>query len=121
MMRKRRENLLELIPCLKPHLSLKPADEKELVYVVIPRTSWLERLSIRLLKQPSAIKVKLDEIGSFVIRLCDGQHTVHEIQQKLELQFGEKAEPVLPRLAMFLQMIEENGWIKWDKSEKKGC
>lgn len=123
MMKRRKENLLELIPCLKPHLSLKPADEeKELVYVVIPRTSWIERFSIRFLKQPSEIKVKLDDIGSFVIRLCDGKHTVDEIKQKLDIKFGEKAEPVLPRLAMFLQMIEENGWIKWEKSnEKKGC
>ncbi|MBA4549226.1 PqqD family protein [Thermoactinomyces intermedius] len=123
MMKKKKENLLELIPCLKPHLSLQPArEDEELVCVVIPRTSWIERFSIRFLKQPETIKVKLDELGSFVIRLCDGRHTVDEIQKKLEAAFGEKAEPVLPRLATFLQMVEENGWIRWEKSgEKKGC
>lgn len=106
-------NLLELIPVLNPHLALEQDEDQKTVIVVIPRSSWIERFSIRFLKQPAVNKVKLDHIGSFVIRLCDGKHTVDEIKQKVELQFGEKAEPSLPRLAKFLEIIEMNGWMKW--------
>ncbi len=106
-------NLLELVPSLNPHLTLEQDGGKDTVIVVIPRTSWIERLSVRFLKQPPVNKVKLDQIGSFVIRLCDGKHTVGEIMEKVELQFGEMADPVLPRLAKFLEIIETNGWMKW--------
>lgn len=111
--KKRSVNLLELIPVLNSHLKLEQDEDQETVIVVIPRTGWIERLSIRFLKQPPVNKIKLDHIGSFVIRLCDGKYTVDEIRQKVELEFGEKAEPSLPRLAKFLEIIEMNGWMNW--------
>ncbi|MBA4602755.1 PqqD family protein [Thermoactinomyces mirandus] len=112
--KKRTVNLLELLPSLKPCLTVEQVEgEKKAVYIVIPRTSWIERFSVRFLKQPPVNKVRLDQIGSFVIQLCDGKHTVGEIMRKVELEFGEKAEPTLPRLAKFLEIIEANGWIEW--------
>ncbi|MGA8941826.1 MAG: PqqD family protein [Thermoactinomyces sp.] len=109
-------NLLELIPSLDPRITLEQDREQETVTVVIPRSSWIERFSVRFLNQPPVNKVKLDQIGSFVIRLCNGEHTVGEIKHKVEQQFGEKAEPALPRLAKFLEILEANGWMKWKET-----
>jgi hypothetical protein len=114
--RKAKENLLELAPVLKPAYTLEPlAGEKDLLQVVIPRTNLLERFSIRFLKQPTHIRVRLDRLGSFVIVLCDGTHTVEEIGEKVAKHFGAEAEPVLPRLVKFLEIVEANGWIDWKR------
>jgi hypothetical protein len=116
--RKKKQNLLTMTPVLKETYTLEPASaDSEKMQVVIPRDSWLERLSIRFLKQPDRIKVKLDELGSFVLSHCNGDYTVEEIADRVEAHFGEEAEPVLPRLVKFLQIVEANGWIHMQKAQ----
>lgn len=109
---KRRKNMLFMRPVLKERYRLEPSpgEEKRLT-LVVPRTGWLERLSVRWLGQPEAIRVQLDELGSFVLSRCDGTRTVQELAEALDQAFGRKAEPVLPRLVQFLRMVEANGWI----------
>lgn len=114
--RKNKENLLRFTPFLKPAYLLEPIPGEEgLMQVVIPRTNPIERFSVRFLKQPAFIRVRLDELGSFVLSLCDGQTTVSEMEEKVGEKFGEKAEPVLPRLVKFLEILEANGLIGWKK------
>ncbi|PTX59118.1 coenzyme PQQ synthesis protein D (PqqD) [Melghirimyces profundicolus] len=111
-----RKNLLEMKPLLKEQYKLEPRDSAEsgfpLYELVIPRDSWLERLSVRYLGQPETIKVKLDRLGSYVLSHCRGELTVEEISDKLSETFGEEAEPVLPRLVKYLEIVETNGWIR---------
>jgi hypothetical protein len=117
--RREPKNLLEMIPVLKPGISLAPVSgEDGIVDVVIPRTSFLERLSVRFLGQPDRIRVRLDRLGSFVIIRCDGNHRVANIEQMIAERFGEEAEPSLPRLVRFLEILEVNGWIDW--KEERG-
>ncbi|SFJ24122.1 PqqD family protein [Thermoflavimicrobium dichotomicum] len=117
--KKTQENLMEKRPLLKSMYQLEPiGEETELLQVVIPRTSWIERFSIRYLKQPTHIRVRLDRLGSFVIAHCDGKHRVKDIEEKISSQFGEEAEPVLPRLVQFLRIIEANGWITWKVADQ---
>ncbi|SFX42323.1 Coenzyme PQQ synthesis protein D (PqqD) [Thermoactinomyces sp. DSM 45891] len=105
-------NLLEMKPLLRSHFQIEKNEENQnLCKVLLPRMSWIERFSIRFLNQPLMIKVQLDSLGSFVIQRCEGVQTVQQISDDLLNQFGEEAEPILPRLATFLEMIEVNGWI----------
>lgn len=105
--------MLVMKPILKEHYRLEPSpDEDTQLILVVPRTGWLERLSIRWLGQPEAIRVRLDELGSFVLSRCDGTRTVQELADALEQAFGQKAEPVLPRLVQFLKILDANGWIQ---------
>ncbi len=113
MFHKKRNNMLVMKPILKEHYRLEPSpDEDTQLILVVPRTGWLERLSIRWLGQPEAIRVQLDELGSFVLSRCDGTRTVQELADALEQAFGQKAEPVLPRLVQFLKILDANGWIQ---------
>lgn len=110
-----RQNLLEMCPVLREGLRLEETNgDATLVTLFVPRTSWLERLSIRFLKQPSERHIHLDALGSFVMRQCDGQKPVNEISQLIEAKFGEQAQPTLPRLVKFLQTIEAMGWIQFN-------
>lgn len=108
-------NLLEMTPQLKPHLRLEWEEGAAEAALILPRTSWLERMSVKYLKQPAAIRVQLDALGSFVLSHCNGQHTVQQIADKVQERFGEEAEPLLPRLITFIQIVESNGWIVWQE------
>lgn len=116
--KKEEQNILTMFPELKSGYQIKGNQDPEgRVQVYVPRDSWLEKLSIRFLKQPAAICVQLDELGSYVIHLCDGKHSVEEISQSVEENFGEKASPILPRLIKFFEILETNGWITWVEKE----
>jgi hypothetical protein len=108
--------MLEMIPQLKAHLRLEREEGAAEAALILPRTSWLERMSIKYLKQPAAIRVQLDALGAFVLSHCNGQHTVQQIADKVQERFGEEAEPLLPRLIKFMQIVEANGWIVWQES-----
>ena len=96
MFHKKRNNMLVMKPILKEHYRLEPSpDEDTQLILVVPRTGWLERLSIRWLGQPEAIRVQLDELGSFVLSRCDGSgedlHLVLE-DPATDLARGETVE-----------------------------
>lgn len=110
---------MKMKPVLKDRFTLEPLEGHGesgsfRARLLIPRDSWLERLSVRWLQQPQTIKVKLDPLGSFVLSQCDGERTVEEIAHGLTETFGEEAEPVLPRLVKYLQIAEANGWVRME-------
>jgi hypothetical protein len=108
------KNLLTMIPVLKESITLRQnQDNKEIYQVCVPRTNLLERFSIKFLKQPTHHSIRLDQLGSFVIGMCDGQHPVEELEKKVADAFGQCASPVRERLLTFLSILEANGWIEW--------
>lgn len=109
----KQKNLLIMTPVLKDRYKLVHASNGTTL-LKVPRDGWLERLSIRFFNQPESIKVRLDELGQYVLNRCDGSMTVQEIADGLEQDFGESAKPILPRLVKFLQMVEANEWIRWE-------
>lgn len=110
---RKKQNLLSMTPRLRETVHLEATDHPDTLTLVVPRTGWLERLSVRYLNQPAAIRVALDPLGSFVLARCDGRYTVAEIAAALRERFGDEAEPLLPRLATFLEIVEANGWLTW--------
>lgn len=106
------ENLLNMVPLLRSHIGIEK-DEEGKVTLFLTRTSWLEKQSIRFLKQPERIQVHLDELGSAVVSRCAGKHSVEEIASIIGAEFGESAEPIYPRLVKYLEILEANGWLTW--------
>ncbi|GAB6932261.1 PqqD family protein [Calditerricola satsumensis] len=117
--RRKGQNLLAMTPRLHEAVRLEAAEAPDTLTLVVPRTGWLERLSVRYLNQPAAIRVALDPLGSFVLARCDGRHTVADIAAALRERFGDDAEPLVPRLAKFLEIVEANGWLTWDAPQAK--
>ncbi|MFR9709272.1 PqqD family protein [Paenibacillus sp. MB22_1] len=103
---------------MQPHLKVATGEDGR-TELLLPRRSWLERQSVRYLKQPPVIHVHLDELGSEVVSRCDGTHTVGEIAETVKTRFGEAAEPLLPRLRKFIEILEVNGWLRWAEERQK--
>jgi cystathionine beta-lyase family protein involved in aluminum resistance len=57
-------------------------------------------------------KIDLDEIGTFIWRLCDGNNSVLTIVQNCKRQFGEKIEPAEDRIELFLTQMNKNKLIQ---------
>jgi hypothetical protein len=53
-------------------------------------------------------KIDLDEIGSFVWNLCDGNKTVKEITEISKRNFGERIEPAEERVEKFIRQMNKN-------------
>lgn len=104
-------NLLDLVP-------RRTKDFKELddgrVEVLIPRfgggrTAWL----LGRLSRSGPIRLRLDDVGTAVWRLCDGRRSVHDIGLSLRDQFGDRIEPVYERLAAFIKQMKKAGLVDW--------
>ncbi len=102
-------NLLELIPAQR----ILSEKTKNGLYVLLKpkyRHPLLAKHILPRLKSPH-YKIKLDDIGSFIWGLCDGQKTVMDIGCQLKEKFGEKVEPLYERLGAFFQNLEKNKFI----------
>ena len=62
------------------------------------------------LKRPD-FKINLDEIGSFVWTKIDGNTSIAEIANILELKFGDRIKPAHDRLGQFIQSLMQNKFI----------
>jgi hypothetical protein len=114
MFRRKRTDtdLPELIPT--PKYGHEITDEGKVV-VIIPKFQRppFNRL-MRRMKAPN-IRVKLDEIGSFIWLQCDGQRNLAAIMAALHDEFGERVEPVDQRVGLFIRQLLRGGMVRLEK------
>lgn len=77
-----REESLSTRPVLNPVVRLEKAGDGNVVLQVPRRQTALVRTVSRFYRMPPYRKVALDELGTFVIELCNGKHTVGQIVDK---------------------------------------
>ncbi len=109
-------NLLDLTPTRRAEW-----EEHESRVVVIrpePTTTGARLLLDRLLYQLSARRIRLDEYGSHVWRLVDGQRTVAEIAAGLRAQFGDAVEPAEERVGKLIQVFHREELVAYSELER---
>jgi hypothetical protein len=108
MRRKNRQsiNLLELTP--EQRVGWETAENGNVV-VLIPKFQHelLVKWVLPRLKYPH-VRVKLDKLGSFVWKQCDGRTTVAEMADRMRAEFQESAESAEDRIRTFLLMLEKS-------------
>ncbi len=57
-------------------------------------------------------KIDLDEIGSYIWHLCDGEKNVGEITDLTREYFGNKIEPAKERVELFINQMNKNKLIR---------
>ena len=90
-------------------------NESGLVTIEIDNKGFFNRLLQKIAKKPPVSYIHLDENGSFVWKMIDGQRDIIKIGELVLGHFGEKAEPVYERLVKFFAMLERAGFISFTK------
>ena len=107
------ENLLEFVPIRK--IERFSTDEKGIITLEIENKGFFNRFAQKLFKKPKISYIHLDEMGSFVWPLIDGERNITDIGVFVKEHFGEKAEPLYERLAKYFKVLESYGFIKFKK------
>lgn len=106
------ENYLERRPMRAEGIGWN-TDENGLITLEIENTGVMNRIAQKLFKKPKISYVHMEEVGSFVWPLLDGEKDILALGEAVKEQFGEKAEPLYPRLAKYFQIMDSYHFIQW--------
>lgn len=106
-------NLLDCTPVREPDLKWTE-DENGIITLHRVHTTLTDRLAHAITKKPlRQSHIKLEEFGSFLWKNMDGRTVLRDLANKLKDEFGEKAEPLYPRLEKYVVMLKNNKLIFW--------
>ncbi len=108
------ENYLERKPVRNAAINWE-TDQNGMVTLLIENKGIFNRMAQKLLKKPKISYIHLDETGSFVWPLIDGEKDITALGVLVEEHFGEKAHPLYERLAKYFQILDSYGFITWNK------
>ncbi len=114
-MRLAREQALRLYPLRNPAVRYETQDNGCIMLIVPVRPRGLMKLFHRLFKLPHEHRIELDETGSTVWNLCDGQRSVEAIVQKLTRQYKLERREAEYALFAFLDTLARRGGIAYSK------
>ena len=104
------QNYLEKIPTISETIGFS-TDEKGIVTLQIENKGMMNRIAQKIFKKPKVSYIHLDELGSFIWKLIDGETTITRMGDPVKAQFGEGAEPLYPRLAKYFSILESYGFV----------
>ncbi len=105
------EDLAPLIP-VRTIESLQADDGKVTIEEPRQDPTWFGKLLSKGL-EPGTNHIALDEVGSLVWSMCNGEHTVRQIATAMTERFGADFDPDSKRLAVFLLTMKQRGWLIW--------
>ena len=106
------ENYLERKPICKNGLNWSK-DKNGNVTLEMENKGVANRIMQKLIKKPKISYIHLDEMGSFIWPLMDGEKDILEIGKFVEAHFGEKANPLYERLAQYFKTLEKYNFIEY--------
>lgn len=106
------ENYLEKIPVKNPKI-VWTIDDNGAVTLQVENKGVANKIAQKLLKKPKISFIHLDENGSFIWPLIDGEKNIIEIGKLVEERFGEKANPLYERLVKFFQILVSYNFVEW--------
>ena len=112
MSKKNSKNYLEFVPIRNIE---RFSEENGVITLEIENKGVFNRIAQKLLKKPKISYIHLDEMGSFVWPLIDGERNITDIGVFVKDHFGDKAEPLYERLAKYFKVLESYGFIKFKK------
>ncbi|MBO5409088.1 MAG: PqqD family protein [Clostridia bacterium] len=104
------KNYLEKIPAIPEHIGFS-TDENGIVTLEVENTGLMNRIAQKIFRKPKISYIHLDELGSFIWNLIDGETTITMMGSPVKERFGETAEPLYPRMAKYFSILESYGFI----------
>lgn len=109
---KKTENYLERVPKRPQWLNWTKDDDGK-VTLDIENKGVFNRIAQVLLKKPKVSHIHLDEVGSFIWTVTDGEKNISELALIARDEFGEKINPLYERIAQYFKILESYGFIEW--------
>ena len=106
------KNYLEKIPCRPFEINWKK-DEEGIVTLEIENRGFMNRVAQMLFRKPKISFIHLDELGSFLWEIIDGEKSILDLGLLVKEKFGEKAQPLYERLAKYFMILDSYGFVKW--------
>ena len=114
-----REAVLRLRPVRNTAIQWQENEHGEAELTIPYRKDRLARIVAFLVHLPEARKVLLDEVGTYVWRMCDGNHTVEAIVRAMIKEYKMNRAEVEASVARYLQMLAERRFVGFH--ERKGA
>ncbi len=113
---KKQKNSIDYM-VLKPSRNplIKWSEENGAVTLELENKGAMNRIFQFLIKKPKISYIHLEDIGSFVWPLLDGEKTIEELGFLVREKFGEKAEPLYERLIQYFKILESHKFITLEK------
>lgn len=109
--KKKQENYLDKIPQIKSGLKWS-IDETKAVTIEIENKKFADKIAQKLLKKPKTSYIHLDETGSFIWQLINGENSIFSIGEEVHNHFGDASEPLYERLIQYFISLENCGFIE---------
>jgi hypothetical protein len=106
-----REAVFKLRPMRNGAIEWKTDDEGQATLTVPHRTDHFGKLVSSIFRLPEARNVQLDEVGTFVWNLCDGNQTVDAIVKQTSKEYKLNRREVEISVTTYLQMLSERNFI----------
>ena len=111
-------NYLDLIPVRTEELQWF-TDRRDRIVLKVENTGLFNKIAQKVFSKPQFTKVHLDQQGTFIWPLIDGERTVADIAALVRDEFGEAAEPLYPRIVKYFQIVESYHFIKFANKPSK--
>lgn len=106
-----RHQALAIKPLHNPNLEWKYNEEGHVVAMLTRRGGPTGKLISFFIAMPEERRVVLDEVGSFVWKMCDGEHSVEQISEALSDKYNLTRREVEVSLNEYLRMLAKRGMI----------
>ncbi len=106
-----RQQALQAIPIRNPALQWQENDDGVAVIVLPRRKDTTGKILAWAFSVPESRPVVLDEVGTFVWKLCDGRHSMAEIVSLLSKEYKLNKREVELSLNEFFKMLSKRGML----------
>ena len=105
-----KDNFLEKVPCRNEKYKFE-VDSEGRVTIFVENKGPFNFVAQKLFGKPKVSQVHLEEFGSYIWQHIDGIRNVKEIADLLKKKFGEKTEPLYPRISLYMKSLYDNSFI----------
>jgi hypothetical protein len=106
-----REQSLGSVPLRNAAVEAERTDDGEVRLAVPRRDACWVRVLARVLYVPKSRRVTLDELGSYVWDLCDGQHSVRQIIHALSERYRLHRKEAEVSVVAYLRLLTKRDLI----------
>lgn len=106
-----REQRLSARPLRNPGLEWHDNDDGDVVIILPRRKDTLGKILNWMFQVPEKKPVTLDEVGSFVWRHCDGNHTFGQMLNLMAEKYQVSKREVEMSLGQFMQTLGKRGMV----------